>query len=108
MGSTQALGYAEAVADGLIRLEGALAAHLQYNFFPALPVEYVKPLAEALEAVAADEPGCEVALPEGLNPLPRQAYFSEDEGCVVVSAIDLVRACQAWPFLDLLPTVVYE
>lgn len=98
MGSTQALGYAEGVTMGLIRLEGALTAHLTTNFYPPLPKEYVNPLMIALRNVAEGYETDPVRLSPTPRVLPRAAFM--EEGDLYIKSCDLVFICHAEPFVD--------
>lgn len=98
MGMTNALGFAEAVAEGQTSLLTALGWHLTSNHYPPLPAAYVEPLYTALVLVANNLPGDTVEVPEGIQPVPGRA-FENDEGVLVVTAADLVEACNAWAFL---------
>lgn len=99
MGYTYAAGLADAVTDGYASLNQALSIHLSGNFYPPLPTDYVEPIIEALTAVAGGDPENGIALPEGIQPVPRLAW--EDNGTIYVSAIDLVEITRAEPYLAL-------
>jgi hypothetical protein len=65
MGSSQAAGYAELIAEGSISLKGALAAHLQSNHYPPLPLELVPACITAIHNIEDGEPDKPVRLPKG-------------------------------------------
>lgn len=64
MGYTQAAGFAEAVTDGLVSLDGALRYHLFTNHYPPLPLETLELSKQALELAAQDEWEAKVDLGE--------------------------------------------
>lgn len=86
----QAQGYADAVAEGTVTLEVALAAHLQSNHYPPLPTSLVAACIAALEAAADDDWGRLVALPDGLQLRDRDA----------VPADELIEAAHLSAFLQ--------
>lgn len=99
MGYVTTLGYAEAVGEGVINLEGALAQHLSFNFFPGLPTDFVQPLAIALRNVQQGYENDPVRLPIGLASIrPRTAFV--EEGDLYIKSLDLVTVCRAEPFID--------
>ena len=55
MGTTQAMGMAEAVGDGMIGLHQALVWQLRSNHFPPLPVEWLSGAIEALSAYVDED-----------------------------------------------------
>lgn len=64
MGSTWAMGMAEAIQDGQITRKQAVENHLRYNMFP--PVGYCLDLAmEAIELVEAGDIGAILESPSG-------------------------------------------
>jgi len=93
--TTEAL--ADSIIEGEIKFERGIGLHLSSNFYPPLPVGYVKPLAEAIQAVWEDDGARLVALPD-VPLLPRSA--EKVEGVWHVDAESLVDACKAWPFVD--------
>lgn len=118
MGYATTHGYAEAVADGLIRIEGALAAHFGGNFFPPLPVEYVGVAIEALAHVEAaglyrgidgnlyiEDPtvwATLIQLPDDLRVIPRRIVEDDDHRYVTVgTAVEILRLD---PFVERLAT----
>lgn len=96
MGYATAAAFSETVKDGDISIERALEYHLTANFYPPLPAAYAAPLLEAIEAVNQDDGALLIALPEGIDPLPRTA--EKIEGVWMVDADTLVDVCKAWPF----------
>lgn len=99
MGTTQALGLAYAANNGIITLETAIRAHLVGNFYPPLPADYG---AACLDAVAAaDAPYSTAIVLPNLNPLPKDAWWDEDEQAHVVWAGDLIRSCRLEAFIDI-------
>lgn len=67
MGTTGALGMAEAVQDDLISLERALAWHLQSNHYPPVPLGMVDLCIAAIDAANEDDYEREIVLPEGVT-----------------------------------------
>lgn len=99
MGSMYAAGFAEAVKEGSASLEQAITAQLRGNFYPPLPVAYVKPVIEAIGKCNEYEFEAEIVLPEDLNPLPRASYENAD-GKIVIAAGKLVEITRTEFFLD--------
>ena len=99
MGSLNALAFSEAVADNVVSLLTALSWHLTANHYPPLPGDYAEPLAEAIGLVNDGDFNAEVDVPEGVNPTPGRAFVNDD-GVLVVTAADLVEACNAWAFTE--------
>ncbi len=56
MGHIRAMGMAEAVSDGRVSLEAALADHLTANHYPPVSTDWVPHCIAAIEAVQEDEP----------------------------------------------------
>lgn len=100
MGNLQAMGYAEMVSDGSVRLTQALSAHLGSNFYPPLPQAYVAPLERAINRVNAGENpwNSEIILPHDIDPRPRRSRVTDKQ--VRVTTGDLIDSCRAWFFLD--------
>lgn len=71
-----------------ISREMGMRAYLQSRFYPPLPEGYVAPALEAIDLCNAGDYSAYVMLPEGLNPLPREA--EEVDGVVQVEAGHLV------------------
>jgi len=65
MGYTQAAGINEAVNDGSISLETALAWHLQANHYPPVHPVFVDAALKAIEAAQFGEYDNAVELPNG-------------------------------------------
>jgi hypothetical protein len=98
MGSASADGYAEAVREGYASLRGAIAANLTSNHYPPLPVAYVEPIILAIDAVTGGSRDTLIVLPEGLNPLPREAHWSDEAEAVVVNCAYLLDITHSWGF----------
>lgn len=99
MGSTQAAGLAFAVHNEIISLETALRAHLVGNHYPPLPADYASACREAVEA--AEHPYSTAIVLPNVNPLPKDAWWDEDEQAHVVWAGDLIKACHLEAFLNI-------
>ena len=56
MGRTQAEGFAVAVAEGMVNLDGALQYHFTSNHYPPLPVSLI-PLAKRIIETVSDDAG---------------------------------------------------
>jgi hypothetical protein len=97
MGANQAAGYADAVQWGA-PLEAALAAHLTSNFYPPLPVGYVGPVLEAIDAMNAGDTETPILLPNALLAVPRDAVGVPDGW--LITAEDLVRVTHTQVFCD--------
>lgn len=67
MGSMQAYGYAELVAEGAIGLRMAVAAHMESNMYPPLPRAWVPMAMEAIEAASEGDWDREIILPEAVH-----------------------------------------
>jgi hypothetical protein len=67
MGSTQALGMAEAVEDGLVGLETALDYHLRHNHYPPVPSSMIPVCIDAIDAINEDDHNRQVTLPDGVT-----------------------------------------
>lgn len=63
MGHMQAAAYAEAVAEGAVNIEMALAAHLSSNHFPPVSARFVPVAKGAIEMVSLGYPEFEIELP---------------------------------------------
>ena len=66
MGSTVAMGYAELVANGTVKLEQAIRGHLLGNFYPPHPECMVPVAVRAINKVNNGETS-KVRLPEGVE-----------------------------------------
>jgi hypothetical protein len=62
MGHMQAIDMAEQAPD----LNTLLEWHLRYNHYPPVPLAMMEPCHEAMDAILADEPDAQVALPDGV------------------------------------------
>lgn len=67
MGTTGAVGMAEAVQDDLVSLERALAWHLQSNHYPPVPLVMIVPCIAAIEAANEDDYERDIDLPEEVS-----------------------------------------
>lgn len=67
MGTTQAMGMAEAVSDGATNLSTAIEWHLQSNHYPPVPTSMVEPCVAAIMAVADDESERMIDMPDGVS-----------------------------------------
>jgi hypothetical protein len=95
-----AAGLAEAVHDGTANLRQALAAQLQGNFFPPLPLAYIDPIIEALTACNEGDWERAIILSDDLNPLPRVAEINE-EGQITIKAGNLVDITRTGAFIEI-------
>lgn len=64
MGRTNAMGWADAVGEGLTSLENALEYHLRVNHFPPIDSAMVPVAMQAIEAAEDEDYGRHIALPE--------------------------------------------
>ena len=100
MGHNYAAGLAEAVTDGDAALRTAIGANLQGNFFPPLPLDYVEPIIDAIEAAQDEDFDRMIRLPGDINPVPRDAEpVDELLGGWEVRAGTLLEATHSWPFV---------
>ena len=67
MGSTGAIGFAEQVAFGNVKLESALIWHLQSNHYPPLPLALLPVALKAIENGNAQLWDEEITMPEGIG-----------------------------------------
>lgn len=94
MGSMHAAEYARMAHEGEQPLDVAIGIHLQTNFFPPLPAEYVPLVREAIDAVNEADPDRDIQLPEGIYPIPR-----ESDG-ITVKAGTLLRITRSENFVN--------
>jgi hypothetical protein len=95
MGNVNAEGFAEAVAEGYASLRQAVAANLQSNHFPPIPVAYVDPVISAIDAANDDDSTRLIPLPDNL------AYWHEGRDVLVIPASDLLDITHSWGFTSL-------
>lgn len=67
MGSTYAMGLADAVIEGVTDVRQVLAIHLQNNHYPPVPLSMIEPCIEAIEAYEDGEGEARIQLPEGIK-----------------------------------------
>ncbi len=67
MGNSVAAGYADAIDQGLCSLDSALAAHLQSNHYPPLPMELVPVCVKAIKRIEYGSPDRRIQLPTGMR-----------------------------------------
>ena len=67
MGSTQAMGMAEAVDDGMIDLRSALSWHLTANHYPPIPTIMIDVAMAAIEAGEDEDWDRLIDLPDGVE-----------------------------------------
>lgn len=99
MGSTQALGMADAVREEQISLHRALDYHLSANHYPPV-VGLTDALVEVIESINCGT----LALDDSTNigtdlvMIPRRAWATP-EGWII-NVADLIEATHSWAFLD--------
>lgn len=79
MGTTGAMGMADAVNDGLASLDTALSWHLQSNHYPPVPSAFIASCKAAIEAGQDEDYDREIALPKGCNT--HRTLFAFDGEC---------------------------
>lgn len=99
MGNLNAAGFAEAVREGYGSLRTAVAANLRSNHFPPLPLDYVEPVVEAIEA-AQDGVDFVILLPGDINPVPRAAVRDSEEDPWQISSSTLLDITHSWAFVQ--------
>jgi len=67
MGNSVASGYADAIDQGLCSLDSALAAHLQSNHYPPLPLALVSACVKAIHNCEYGNSNGRVQLPTGMR-----------------------------------------
>jgi hypothetical protein len=67
MGSTQAMGMAEAVDDGMVDLRSALSWHLTSNHYPPIPEIMIDVAMAAIEAGEDEDWDRLIDLPDGVE-----------------------------------------
>lgn len=103
MGSLNALGFADAVNDGQIKLEQALSWHLTSNHYPPLPTFFIPTCIAAIEAGQDEDWDQEIQLPRGCathqQPTALDAtHCDANDGCEITNIVewkdgrDVVRA----------------
>lgn len=65
-------------------LRSTVSAYITSRFYPPLPEEYVDLTLHALDLLGDGDTDNVLVLPQGLNPKPRAAYWSEDHEAYVV------------------------
>lgn len=75
MGRTQAIGFAEAVDDGLIDLRGAVHYHLLHNHYPPHPAFMVPVAVAAVEAGQDEEWDQDIVLPRVCADHPEAGFI---------------------------------
>lgn len=88
MGTTGAIGMAEAVQDGTITLTQALAWHLQCNHYPPVPTSMIDACIAAIDACNEQDWNAEIALPEGV--------FYKNNSTAPAAAIVEAHHLDAW------------
>lgn len=77
MGSSVASGYADAIDQGICSLDSALAAHLQSNHYPPLPVDMVPACKRAIKRIEYGSPDRLVLLPKGMKIRHGGEHFTQ-------------------------------
>lgn len=99
MGHTTTQGFAEMLGpDDEVALRRAVGFNLQTNHYPPLPGGYVGPVVEAIYNCRNERGDLVVALPEGIDPTPRQAF--DHDGVLHVRSDVLVTITHSWPFVE--------
>jgi len=102
MGNMQADDYANGVKEGWASLRQAVAANLQSNHFPPIPLAYVGPVMEAIKMFAEFGPGDEdeidITAVKDTGMVPRLAR--EDGDRLYISAVNLLEITHSWGFVD--------
>jgi len=67
MGNSVAAGYADAIDQGICSLDRALAAHLQSNHYPPLPMALIPACKKAIRNCEGYQSDLRVQLPTGMR-----------------------------------------
>ena len=67
MGTTYAMGLADAWYQGVTDVRQVLAIHLQNNHYPPVPLSMIDPCIEAIEAYEDGDGEARIQLPEGIR-----------------------------------------
>lgn len=67
MGTTYAMGLADAWHQGITDIRQVLAIHLQNNHYPPVPLSMIEPCIEAIEAYEEGDGEVRVQLPEEIK-----------------------------------------
>ena len=100
MGNMQADDYANGVKEGWASLRQAVAANLQSNHFPPIPLAYVGPVIKAIEAMAdgyGPEGEIDITVVKDTGMVPRQAR--EDGDRLYISVATLLAFTHSWGFV---------
>jgi hypothetical protein len=104
MGNMQADDYANGVREGWGSLQQAVAANLQSNHFPPIPLAYVDPVVNAIYMFAEFGPGDEdeidITAVKDTGMVPRQAREEGDRPKLFISAADLLQITNSWSFIE--------
>ena len=100
MGNMQADDYANGVKEGWASLRQAVAANLQSNHFPPIPLAYVGPVIKAIEAMAdgyGPEGEIDITAVKDTGMVPRQARDDGDR--LYISVATLLAITHSWGFV---------
>ena len=100
MGNMQADDYANGVKNGWASLRVAVAANLQSNHFPPIPLAYVGPVMDAVRMYAEFGPEGEIDITavKDTGMVPRLAR--EDGDRLYITAANLLEITNSWGFVD--------
>jgi hypothetical protein len=104
MGNMQADDYANGVKEGWASLRQAVAANLQSNHFPPIPLAYVGPVVEAIKyAEGCDgdlswlDDEIDITAVKDTGMVPRQARDDGDR--LYISVATLLAITHSWGFV---------
>jgi len=101
MGNMQADDYANGVKEGWASLRQAVAANLQSNHFPPIPLAYVGPVIKAIEAMAdgyGPEGEIDITAVKDTGMVPR--LVREEGDRLYISVANLLQITNSWAFVD--------
>lgn len=100
MGNMQADDYANGVKEGWASLRQAVAANLQSNHFPPIPLTYVDPVLDALKMYIEFGPEGEIDISavKDTGTVPRLAR--EDGDRMYITVANLLQITHSWGFVE--------
>ena len=100
MGNMQADDYANGVKEGWASLRQAVAANLQSNHYPPIPLAYIGPVIRAIKAIAygyGPEKEIDITAVKDTGMVPRLAREEGDR--LYISAVNLMQITNSWAFV---------
>lgn len=99
MGNLQADGYAEGVTEGWATLRDAIAANLQSNHLPAIPLDYLEPVMKAIEAYNEGDVDdtIDITCVKDTGVIPILSW-EDDAERLFIGVVDLLQITHSWAF----------